>query len=336
MKLKAQNEQSALIRHWKDKSERKTNLLNQRGNSTLPCDWLTPPEVDIAARGRDKEQVKTIKKSMESIGVHSPRVWVLVWADDVKAAGYDPENLILPATDRTTPPFPMYVIVGSHTCAAIQELHQQYPRNRMYKSVEVESFLVSARNDTTAEYAQSAGTMDNFVMSLQKGATAFDCINQMHTKYVATFDNASTDMTTKKEQWKRYRTKCEMGMRFSFNTIGSMMVLAGVRPELWANIEKIFKGEVEDNPDIKQRKPDTHGHFVNMSEIPFNKLMDWTGRVVLGQINTKMFNDKCLLYKKVLRVQGDCIEHVNSKRPGVNPRFENFNDMAEEYTCFAD
>ena len=198
--------------------------------------------------------------------------------------------------------------------------------------------MVSARNDTTAEYAQSAGTMDNFVMSLQKGATAFDCINQMHTKHVATFNNPSTDLATKKEQWRRYRTKCEMGMRFSSKTTGSMMVLAGVRPELWGNIEKIFKGEVEDNPDIKQRKPDTHGHFVNMSEIPFNKLMDWTGRVVLGQINTKMFNDKCLLYKKVLRVQGDILEHVNSKRPGVNngPRFENFNDMAEEYTCFSD
>ena len=276
---------------------------------------------------------------MEEIGVHSPRIWVLAWAEEVKEAGYDPENLILTVKDTEEAPFPMYIIVGSHTAAAIQQLHERYPRNKMYKSVEIESFLVSARNSSTAEYAQAAGTMDNLVMSLQKGATAFDCINQMHIKHVATFNCASTDLATKKEQWKRYRQKCELTMRFTPNTIGSMMVLAAVRPKLWDNIAKIFKGEVEHNPDIKQKAPETHGHFVNMSEIPYNKLLEWTSRVISGEYNSKDFNDKCVLYKKVSRVQGDIVEHVNSKRPDPNkvgPRFEDFNQVAEEYTCFKD
>jgi hypothetical protein len=304
---------------------------SRTGRTLLHPNWILSPLPTFAAREVDPTQVIKVKESMRHHGVHAPRVVVLAWECEVKDAGYDPTEVIhLDVTDPNIP-FPMYAVIGDHSKEAVKQLHNQFPRNRQYQTISVETFLISKKSNNSLSLAQSVGTLDNTLMNMQKANTTWDMILQMHRR----FDHLQMEHETKRDfrlAWRQYRTTCSANMGVPDNSVGSMMCLAQIQGPLWDNIEKIFKGEVTANPNTQFRIPSSHGHFVSMSDIPYPQLEEWTNQIVNGEMTTKQFLTHCRYYKKVLRVKKEIVEYVGIKFTGYD--VETWEELVEKLPFF--
>ena len=90
----------------------------------VPVEYLSHPAGDIADRKRNAPHVKVIEKSMTVHGIMKTDVVVLIWLEDILAAGLDPKNIVFAPLNliNNKPPVPMYVIAGDHTALAAKNI----------------------------------------------------------------------------------------------------------------------------------------------------------------------------------------------------------------------
>lgn len=176
--------------------------------------------------------------------------------------------------------------------------------------------------DENTELAVVYGGIDNMVNDQKKKLDVWDVTVSLHVHRVR-IASRPRDKKAAKAMWAR--AKADVMSRFSkLNqaTMGSLEVVAGHTGETWDLIYQIMMGEC---PDVKQKKvakPANLAWAKDMAHIPLVDLNRWLKRVVTMEFSTKDFHNRCVLYKKQLRVQNDIWEYVSIMRPEDD--FKNF------------
>lgn len=315
------------------------NLYRVRAGNTyedgyvlIPVECIDHPEKCIEAREQDKDHRADMKNYFKTHGVLEPNIKVLMWSDEKfdKVIRFDID------LDDPRPPSPIYAIVGDHSAGGLKDLTKDYPKNRKFKYVLVK-MAICPKTEENIKMALHYGTLDNTIASLHKAMSMWDCCKQMRNRWMDLCQEFPYEQqkNEKRKKWKHYLTNCETSMPFSGGTYHTLAVVAKYDVSIWKLISKIFEGEYVKNPKLKgQTTPKSFGHFNEMGGIPNEDLIRWLERVVNGTWTTKIFNNRCQLYKKTVRVRADIVEFVNTIRPEHG--FEDFDKVAMMYPKMAD
>ena len=76
--------------------------------------------------------------------------------------------------------------------------------------------------------------------------------------------------------------------------MGLIMSIAKVSDSVWEPLLKIFQGETEAGV---AGIPKSSTHMVKMSKIPDEQLVEWLNEVVEGELEMKMFKQRCAQWK---------------------------------------
>jgi len=119
------------------------------------------------------------------------------------------------------------------------------------------------------------------------------------------------------------------------NTCHTFSALCSVDKPVWELMVRIFNGEFIVNKLLKgQKKPDAVTHFTSMTGVPTYKLVQWLQRVLDGEWLTSHFSKRCIIYRKQVKVSGQCLEYINIQRPRY--MFITMNDVAKVYPAVND
>jgi hypothetical protein len=309
------------------------NLLNDARDCVCPCTWLSHPDSELAAREKNMSKVIVLYKVMKKMGVQKSDIVVLIWLHDIIQAGLNIDNLMFDVTSAD-PPCKMHTIVGDHTTGSIQMHHSNNVNNPDFQNVEF-ALVICARTEENIQLAKTFGTLDNYSKSLQSPQTVWDNLNSIHNERIRLLKLKLSKEAFAKV-WSGYRSHCTTSMsNYTANTIGSLFVLACFEGQLWSNFASIFRGEVlkRSPPQCQFKIPASHHNFCHMSLIPQSKLIEWSKRVVDGFWSCKDFGNRCLKYKKDIRVQGQMLEYVTNL---YQEEYQSYTEMAEKYPFFID
>ena len=294
----------------------------------VPVEYLSHPAVDIADRKRNAPHVKVIEKSMTVHGIMKTDVVVLIWLEDILAAGLDPKNIVFAPLNliNNKPPVPMYVIAGDHTALAAKNMHIRHPRNKQFSTISV-SLLVSAKNEETKALAKLYGGLDNKIKDTKRTKGTWEYVEEMHNHFTGTrFEQM--DKEAKKKWWEDFLLKTAAPLA----SVNSWKVVAQRKGELWENINAIMTG------NATNLKPPKNTTFFNgMSGIPDRFLIQWSKRVVDGEMLPREFQIRCLKYKKQLSCQQKMLAYVNillASRSDL--QCKDYNDLCTYYPFFKD
>jgi hypothetical protein len=286
------------------------------------------------ARAKDEEHVKGIMASFESRGIQKKildvRLVMLYPAGDPV-----PDQRVMSGEwdfDADKPPIPLAAFVGAHSTTAVQRLRGQYgDRKEEYNRIHVKEIIICEDTVWNNANLRFIGTMDNTVKEQRLKMNMIGAVLQLRESY----EYGRLNMPTTDERdkyWKVVIADAKLSMPFnggSFNTIAAMALKETV---IWAILEKIFKGHVVHNKNIKQQIPKALTHFDNMGNIPTDKLVCWLSRIVEGTWDTKTFKDRCGSYKKENRVLNQIVDYV-STIDGNN--YDSFDQLRQAYPSLA-
>lgn len=332
-RILALREKSKSSKQWLDKYrlDQKCNLFNPRtGTCSIPTDWLQHPEKHVEARNRKEDQVSKIEKSVETHGVQRTDIVVLVWVENLEKhfGKYETDMALSFDTTGAAPAHIKFqTICGDHTAAAIQNNHRQYPRNKEFKFVDC-VVVVCPKNAENVDLAYHFGCVDNEIKGLTENLSVFDVVKAIHDRMVEV-----EEMTARDEEKDRLletsieniRSMCEV--KYAKNTFGSARAMAKRRGQLWDNLLHIFETAE------KAQKPKGIGHFVNMGNVPEERLVAWSTQVVAARITTSEFNKKCLLFKKERRVRATLLDLILTKMPslGADHNIRSWADLVQRF-----
>jgi hypothetical protein len=332
-RILALREKSKSSKQWFDKYrlDQTCNCFNPRtGTCSIPTDWLEHPEKHVEARNRKEDQVAKIEKSVETHGVQRTDIVVLVWQENLEKhfGKYEIDMALSFDTTGAAPAdIKFQTICGDHTVAAIQDLHRQYPRNKDFKFVDC-VLVICPKTFENIDLAYHFGCVDNEIKGLTENLSVFDVVKAIHDRMVEV-----EEMKISNEEQSRLletsieniRSMCEV--KYAKNTFGSARAMAKRRGELWENLLKIF--ETAD----KGQKPKGIGHFVNMGNVPEERLVAWSSQVVAESITTSEFNKKCLLFKKERRVRATLLDLILTKMPslGTEHNIRSWTDLVNRF-----
>lgn len=324
----------------------KSNIKDEiSGKHHIPSHWISTPSREVQARGVYRTHVEDMKGSFLHNGVQDIQVKVVMWKEAVRKAGYDPENIIFKDLLALLPPFPMEAIIGGHSTVALAELHEQFPRSSKF-IITPSTVIVATKSEYNVRCALLAANLDNKYKNCRRPQSTWDCLLQIHNKILELeATHGQNNRVAFKKALSDHKGACLSTMQFASGTIGTLFTIAQIQGRLWDNIALIFTKDSDQtskantkatNSKTKKKKPMAHGHFCNMfPDVPENCLIRWTARVVEDKWTTKQFNERCLHYKKVTRVQRDCVEYVN-QRVEDEEELENFNALVDRYAFFSD
>ena len=315
------------------------------GKHGIPSHWVKPASKPVQARGVYRSHIEDMKHSFQFNGVQDVQVKIIIWKQDIIKAGYDPENLVFKDLQALEAPFPMEAIIGGHSSVGLSELHAQFPRSSRFKFTPC-TVIIATDSQHNVSCALLAANLDNKYKDCRRPQSTWDCLLQIHNKIrELELKYANTGATALRLALSDHRNACVATMQFAGGTIGTLFTIAQISGPLWDNIAIIFKADSEQtsklnakpsNSKSKSKKPMGHGHFCNMfPDIPESCLIRWTTRVVEEKWTTKQFSERCLHYKKVVRVQRDCVEFVNQRMVEAE-ELMSFNDLVERYAFFSD
>lgn len=316
-RILALREKSKASKQWFDKYrlDQQCNLFNTRtGTCSIPTEWLDHPETNVEARNRKEDQVTKIGKSLETHGVQRTDIVVLVWVENLEQHfGKYEIGMVLTFDITAAKPtcIKFQTICGDHTTAAIQKNHRLYPRNKEFKFIDC-VLVICPRNAENIDLAYHFGCVDNEIKGLTENLSVFDVVKAIHDRMVEV-----EDMSVSNEEQSRLletsieniRSMCEV--KYAKNTFGSARAMAKRRGQLWNNLLHIFETAE------KAQKPKGIGHFVNMGNVPEERLVAWSAQVVAARITTSDFNKKCLLFKKERRVRATLLDLILTKMPSL-------------------
>jgi hypothetical protein len=234
------------------------SVLTELKYAIFPCDWPTHPETDLEARTRKEARVIRLAASMRTHGHQKTDIICLIWLEDLQAAGLNLADLVFNSTMKS-PPCPIQIIAGDHTCAAVQRVNSEDPDEEDFKMIECE-LVVCTRTEVNIRLAKAFGTMHNFLAQLQEGHSFWE----NYTEKLRLWD-LYDDGKERRKAWADFRVECETSMaNFKPNTIGSLFVLASFTGRLWINIAKIFRSRSSDQEQGNQvqdpRRPHSLQH----------------------------------------------------------------------------
>ena len=284
--------------------------------------WTEGPLADFKTRERDALHVQEMYFYLAENGVVNPNIVLLMLVPEGHPYLNGHVDFDLNADE---PPFPLYAIIGDHTCSAIRILATKFPNIEQFRNILVK-MVICEKNEETIMEATYMGTLDNTLHSIHKKMSQWDCVKQMHSMHCYITNNYP-----KKEfsaTWKRYRENCEKSMPFKGGTFSTFSSLCCLRGNIWNYISAIFEGRVKQNKEIKQPIPKAMTHFQQMSGIPTRKLESWLKRCVDGESNVQTFNKSCVLFKKQCRVRDMITEYVSTD---TGEEYETWQEVIDQF-----
>ena len=335
---------STEVKQWLTEHETRTRTSNSWGDTPIPVWWLDSPDVDVAARRLNDRHVDDVVDSLQKYGIQVERVKVLIYKEDLIAAGIDPNNIDFSSWSPTGPaPVKMQVIAGDHTIAAMKKMTTMRPNNPLWRTFNVR-IVVASKTATNKSFAQAVGSLDNRVAEVSKGASTWDNINQIHCKKESIEADTTLSAEDKKLEWTKYRTMCMTTMGgvggSSAKSLGNIFAIAKVKGQLWKNIATIFQKDADGTlckagaKRIKGVvKPLNQGPFCHMANLPSADLIRWTQKVIDGEWAPSDFKTRCLAVKKVFKLQEYLYKHLNLR---CGHKFNSFVEACLEYPFLTD
>lgn len=295
----------------------KCNWKNDRtGLVKLPVAWLVDPDEDLAAREVDDDTVNGIVDNiLNGVGHQHGNVKIMVWNEELRDAGLDPDNLILKDGNA---PAAFFAIAGGHTKDALKKCILSYPKNPSYKQHWCK-LATADKTEENMEMVRLVGTIDNIVASTHKKMTTWDYCLQMRKCRVRLLKQNDTNTQAGKQKfnkaWSAARKTFEARLGISANSIGSMMVFASVSDEMWSRIYHIFTGKVQEPQTFK--KPTACTYFNQMSDIPEDVLCAWLDKIITREYTPNQFMQKCKNYKIRESIENTIVNYAQCYRPRI-------------------
>ena len=291
--------------------------------------WLSHPEDCIAARDRDDLHVHEMYYYLAENGLVNPNIICVMWIPEDDDFPYTVDNCDIDLSQQDFP-YPIYVIIGDHTVAAINLLAKAYPGNPEFDPIPVR-LMILKKTQANIEEVLYLGTLDNTLQSIHKNMTQWDCVKQMHSVYVY-INTKFKNKQQRNKTWSRYRDGCEKNMPYVGGTFSTFNQVATLPDALWKPIKQIFEGKFAVNKDIKQSIPVAMTHFQHIGRIPHDELVKWLERVLDGTWNCKHFSERCQKYKKQKHALQLTVDYVNQLEG--KEKYQDWDELLKDYPNF--
>jgi hypothetical protein len=313
---------------WTSHNSVRGGLTVRGGKIKVRAIWIEDPEECIISRDKDEMHVLQMMSSIAENGLVNPNMVILMWLpEDSDAAAQYPLGSVNFDLAQDKPPCPLYAVIGMHTTTAVQRLHERYPDNEDFKFLEV-PLIVCARNTVNIQNALYLGTLDNTLQSLHKDMNQWDCVKQMRRTYEYLNNKYENDKQKFKKAWSDYTDSCKESMPYKGGSFLTFTSVCQQKSAVFKLIHSIFSGQVKTNKKIKQNTPNAMTHFQHMGNISTENLTKWLGRVIEGDWNTKLFDDRCLNYKLEIHIKSLVLEHCEID---CEKEFGTWDDLVKEF-----
>ena len=312
---------------------------------SIPTSYMQRPHPNMAARENMMGHSKDIKHKMLTGGVAEGNITCVIWKQDVQAIGGLETLWERARDDSSQPPIPFHTITGDHTASGAQMALEDQPQRVDLKRMMVTVLMCDKNDSADWEQAHQYGVYDNQLADAHRSHNVWDIVNIMHNFINATKSNFPDDINGKPHPTFVKLLKEKRGImltqyaKTAKNTQGSLWVIAQRSGEVWQLIKKIKIGdmETEGSAGRDDKGTQSHGHFVNMSDIPEEVLIKWLKKVEQdSSCKTKWFNDQCLYYKKVMWVKQAILEYALQINPQLSASIKSYDDLAARFRPFSE
>lgn len=317
---------------WSQSSRvKKCNLLDVFMVANIPTDWLEVPRAGLEARLFYDAHAVDIKSSIKKKGFLKVRIEVLVFAGELRGAGIDPDNMVFDITKPKPPGVHFYAIIGAHSTGAVQSLHSDRPKHADWLKCPC-VLLCCEDTEANVDLAVVYGGIDNMVGDTKKALNVWDITQALHTHRVR-IEARNMDKKRTREAWVKAKSDvCSRHAKVNAASLGSLLVVAQFMGKTWDLIFKIMMGKCADVDNKKIVVPSNLAWAKDMAGIPDVDLQRWLKRMVNADFTAKDFSNRCLLYKKQVRVQQDITEYINTMRP--DDELADFTAVGQKYVAF--
>ena len=307
---------------WYEKRRIKKGATMVHDKVKVQSSWTQGPLPDFQTRERDELHVQQMYFYLAENGVVNPNIVLMMLVPE--GHEYLKGHVDFDLNDDE-PPFPLYAIIGDHTCTAIRKLANKFPNIEQFRTI-LTKLIICEKSEETIMEATYMGTLDNTLHSIHKKMSQWDCVKQMHSMHC--YISNTYPKNEFSSIWKRYRNDCENSMPFHGGTFNTFTSVCCHKGNTWNYIAAIFEGRVKQNRAIKQPTPSAMTHFQQMSGVPPAKIESWLKRCVDGESNVATFHKSCILYKKQCRVKELIIDYVTAD---TGEDYETWSEVVEEF-----
>ncbi len=291
------------------------------------------PEGGIQVRLLEKDGVQAVVDSFCEIGIKQPmEILGVIWSDP-KNPNISKDNLIVDL-NSTIPPAYIHIVCGGHRTKALQSCHMLFPIKVLYKHYWV-TILIVPRTKENIKLLLYIGNSDNRKAQVLVKTSQWSVVQQFRRNWERFEADEDLSKKEKVDEFSAYKIETQPQTGFMMNTCHTFSAVCSVDQPVWDLMVRIFNGEFVVNKNLKgQKKPDAVTHFTSMTGIPTSKLVAWLQRVLDGDWLTSHFSRRCNIYRKQVKVSGQCLEYINIQRPKY--MFLTMNDVAKVYPAVND
>jgi hypothetical protein len=190
------------------------------------------------------------------------------------------------------------------------------------------------------------GLVDNQTKKIAESGKPWEIIQSIHNVHVEASkmnisETARTDYVRVKLE-TLHNQHCPTDC--SSNTFGTYRVMGGHKGKIWEGIYTLFKDTPEapsgGAPPKKKKsaaaaaiKPPKLSHFIGMANIPDRHLEEWISFILSGVESTREFQERCVQWKKVARVEQQVIQFANE---WSNKNYISVHDAKKEIPALKD
>ena len=332
IQVQAEKEKNLAAVDWFEENVIKQGSnMRYDGTFEIMVRWCDHPEVLMEARGRKLAAAEKVSKNMQEKGVLNPKVVILIWEEELTAAGLDKEDIIL-VLEGDKPSCKFYAIVGDHTVGAMVLNLDLKPNSVEYASVWAR-IVVCPKTEQNMQHVLNYGNLDNMVQNSGTVTTIWDVTKSVHYK-LATIDRQRINQQQKNVMKTEIRDDYKASSSFRNTTLCTAFALAARKGEVWNCVERIYEeGAKKSSGKKKKNSEQSIHHFAQMSAIPEKTLCAWLHNVLEGNLTSQQFLSRCKLYKKTVSVQNKILSHVNVV---MEQDFQRYKDLIKKYPGMQD
>jgi len=209
-----------------------------------------------------------------------------------------------------------------------------FPIKLLYKHYWV-TILIVPRTKANISLLLYIGNSDNRKAQVLVKTSQWSVVQQFRRNWERFEADPDLSKKEKVDEFSAYKIETQPQTGFMMNTCHTFSALCSVDKPVWDLMVRIFNGEFIVNKLLKgQKKPDAVTHFTSMTGVPTYKLVQWLQRVLDGEWLTSHFSKRCIIYRKQVKVSGQCLEYINIQRPRY--MFITMNDVAKVYPAVND
>ena len=306
--------------------------------SQINVNFIDELPANLASRPLTEEGIQIVYQSILTKGVSRPRIYLLIWEEDLKTSNYMKwnastrtlvfNNACKGLTVRPTG-VKFYPIVGNHTKHSFLRHLKRKPNSLAYKFVDVK-YVVCKKTEKNRKLAVDLGRFDNLISDARKKIDVWDTLWSLHQAfseiYSANLDNKST-----KSACRLAKEDLMQSSGIPDTTMGSYSAVATFTgTDVWPLIQRCFEGDSKADGFVKATSLTP---FKSMSGVPHVHLCRWLTRILDGAMKLNVFKEKCEKHKKTVRIQKEMVLYVNETQ---DTDCADYKELVERFPCLDD